>query len=62
MSYLYGLKTKLKLKEVTSNITTIFDVKELIEPVDYNLFLEIFSLTYYISTKNHSDSYDNIYF
>jgi len=59
---IYSFITKQKIIEVKSNTQTIFNVSELIEsPIEHEL-LSFYSLTYYISTSNHSSTYDKYNF
>ena len=62
MSPIYEFETKIKIIEVKSNTSTHFNVSELVDsPIGHKL-LSYNSLSYFISTTNHSSSYDKYSF
>ena len=62
MSSLYSFKVHEEIIQRISNTESQYNVSQLIDdPIDHQL-LSMQSLSYYISTTNHSDKYDNYYF
>jgi hypothetical protein len=60
INYIFSIEAKKKIIEVQSGTTTVFDVNELItSPAEHDL-LSFYSLTRYISTREYSNTYDNI--
>ena len=62
MSSIYTFQTNKKVIEVKSQTTTNFNVSELIENPTEHKLLSYYSLSYSISTTNHSNSYDKYKF